>query len=205
MTTATAPSRSRKRARAPRGLPAIGVCGFGMCGTTMTMHMLRAGGVPWAPCLDELGEAGPLVPHVVGPGRAVKTLLWASDQETRLPRYDWRFVWLDRDPEAQARSWALRYDKLGAWREISWRPDEPEAKAREFITGLRDEHLARLRRRGRVLVLDFESVKANPRRAAAQLAAFVKPLDLHAAASAAVVNDPLLVAQYRAAFEGNAA
>ena len=202
MTTATAQRRGRKRAGASRGLPAIGVCGFGMCGTTMTMHMLRAGGVPWAPCLDGLGEAGPLVFNVARPGVAVKPLLGASVEGARLPRYDWRFVWLDRDPEAQARSIARRYDKLGSWHEVNWRPTDPEGQAGAFIADMRDEHLARLRRCGRVLVLEFEAVKANPRRAAARLAAFVKPLNLDTVSAAGVVNDQALVAQYEAAFTG---
>lgn len=150
--------------------PTIGVCGFGRCGSTMAMAMLKAGGVPFVDGSDsDSGELPALEPGCLDDvrleGRAVKLLdsiLWFNPGLA-----NWRFIWLDRDPVEQAKSTAkfmagladigpIDVDVLAA----SYGRDRPKA-------------LGRLRALGPVLVLDYSRVLAQPKRAARQLAMFL--------------------------------
>ena len=89
---------------------AIGVCGFGRCGSSMVTEMLAAGGVPLATTtnltsyeidLDALPNLGP----DDFAGRAVK-LLDMLHQGFTIPTdgIDWRFIWIDRNAREQALS-----------------------------------------------------------------------------------------------------
>lgn len=84
------------------------VCGFGRCGSSLTMQLLEAGGVPCfgrAPFFepDELGierDLQKLVPQLNG--KAAKVL---GPQRCEWPqRDDYKVIWLDRDPHEQAKS-----------------------------------------------------------------------------------------------------
>lgn len=168
---------------------AVGVCGFGRCGSSMAMQMLAAGGLPHA------GDTDPTSGELLGgrgireawdvelPGRAVK-LLDCVLHFGLPPAPGWRFVWLDRDPMEQAKS-QLKFVQflLGGLAE----PEE-QAVAR-LVAGYhrdRPRALKLLRAAGPVQLVSYEWVLADPLFGAAQLA-FVWP-DLDVSAAAAVVH-----------------
>lgn len=161
----------------------VGVCGFGRCGSTMVMRMLDAGGLP--PCAGsspgsfELNGIDGLAERTDLDGHAVKVLdLFAYHP---LPDADWRFVWLDRDHQQQARS-MIKF--AGALTGMSVPVD---VLARSYAED-RPGRLGWLRSRGPVCVLSYERVLANPMRAARTMRSEVWP-DLDVAAAAAVVHD----------------
>lgn len=158
---------------------AVGVCGFGRCGTTMVMGMLTAGGLPaaadaahpWELTMQEL-RAVPLG------GRAVK-LLDIPRNAGLPPAPGWRFVWLDRDPVEQAKSQAKMMDVMLGHRltavevarfAVSYTRDRP------YMMDLLSKH-------GHLLVLRYEQVLAQPRRAARLLRRVWPGLDVTAAAA----------------------
>lgn len=163
---------------------AVGVCGFGRCGSTMVMTMLVAGGAapggatepPYEGDMDAIYAADQT-------GKVVKLL----DHPTLLGvpyARNWRFVWLDRDPFEQARSYAkfvraagieLNAVKLARLVE-SYERDQPKV-------------LGQLRRHGPVLVLRYERILANPRRAARRLREVWPRLDVNAAAAVVHARD----------------
>jgi hypothetical protein len=167
--------------------PAIAVCGFGRCGSTMAMRMLAAGGVPIA------GPANP--PHELADirqawdiplaGRAVKLL----DGVLRFgmpPAESWRVLWLDRSPVQQSRS-HIKF--LTRW--VGLRLDEPPARAASRMADSYRRDRARalrlLGKAGPVLVLRYEDVLAAPNRSAQRMRDALWP-DLDVAAAAAVVH-----------------
>lgn len=190
------PAHSRKRnplrgqilgTYKPPPAPAVGVCGFGRCGSTMAMSMLVAGGCP--PVDDatdppyELANAR-LAHHLPLAGRCVKLL----DSATycglpRPPAGGWRFVWLDRDPVQQAISLLKMLTGFG---NVSADQVASDAVDRLVASFARDRPrlLGMLRQAGPVLVLDYETVLAQPRKTAKLLRREVWPaLDVDAAAA----------------------
>jgi len=167
---------------------AVGVCGFGRCGSTMAMAMLDAGGLtPADGSAERSYELGNIrdawrVPLV---GRAVKLL--DSVLHFGLPGAPaWRFVWLDRNPVQQALSTLkLMAPLLGESEEYA--PDAIERLTASYAAD-RPRALAALRRRGPVLVLDYERVLIQPRKAAKLLRREVWP-SLDVDAVAAVVHE----------------
>lgn len=165
----------------PDNRPAVGVCGFGRCGSSMTMAMLDAGGL--APAMgSQMGSyelrdirdawSVPLA------GRAVKLL--ESVLHFGVPDApEWRFVWLDRDPVEQAKSQL----KLMAPFVGPFKPDAIDRLARSYEAD-RPRALRLLRRRGEVLVMQYERVLASPRKAAKQLRQVFPDLEVDAAAAA---------------------
>lgn len=163
--------------------PAVGVCGFGRCGSTMVMSMLVAGGMtpgnasepPYEGDLQDLW-------HLPLDGRVVK-LLDSVSYYGIPPASSWRFIWLDRDPIEQAKSHVKFTESIlgaplrdGAVEQFA----ESYARDRPKVLGL-------LRRAGGVLVMDYERVLANPRRAAKDLRKVWPELDVDRAA--AVVHE----------------
>jgi hypothetical protein len=139
----------------------------------MAMAMLKAGGVPFVdgshPDSGELTHLGPDTLAAVRQGGAVKLLDWVLRVD--LSSADWRFIWLDRDPHEQARSTAKFIAGFGFGDEIdvgvlaaSYGRDRPVA-------------LGRLRALGPVLVLGYERVLAQPKKAARQIGRFVAGVD----------------------------
>ncbi len=162
----------------------IVVSGFGRSGTTMAMHMLRAGGIPWVPGTHEVsGEqnppvrfmAGHLSKHVMANPDHVREVTWWGDVVV---------VWCYRNSREQARS--MR--KFAKHFRIPW--------------GITDSLLARqiglfevdswryLRDVGRdVVLLDFDRTIRYPSRAATDLADSLREVAaLDASAMAAVVH-----------------
>src|SRR5437868_14126670 len=92
---------------------ALGVCGFPRCGSSMTMRMLDAGGLPpisgSSPGSYELAGLDNLSARATGDfiGHAVKLLDFVQWYGVEgLPAVPWRFVWLHRDHRQQARSFS---------------------------------------------------------------------------------------------------
>lgn len=88
--------------------PVLVVAGLGRCGSSLTMQMLAAAGIPCAgeaPGYEPPEMMGPVVPvqwWKAQQGRAVKAL---DPHRHRLPPFVPRLViWLDRDPREQAKS-----------------------------------------------------------------------------------------------------
>lgn len=166
---------------------AVGVCGFGRCGSSMVMAMLAAGGlvsVPGSsPRSHELDGEQALL-DARPDGHAIKLL----DHFVRLglpPASGWRFVWMDRDPVQQAKSHA----KLGALAGLDLGPVQQELFARSYMAE-RPTMLGQLRAVGPVLVLNYERVLAAPRKAARLLRREIWPaLDVDAAVGAVHVRD----------------
>jgi hypothetical protein len=165
-------------------LHAVGVCGFGRCGSTLLMSMLVAGGCPPAGHPDPPYEHDPAA--VEGrnlAGRCVKLLHGTRMAVIPHGTPTWRFVWLDRDPHQQARSHVKFLTGFGV--DLA-----PEATAELAASYAQDRPvlLGTLRRVGPVTVLDYERVLAQPRKTARLLRRWVWPgLDVDAAT--AVVHD----------------
>lgn len=163
---------------------AVGVCGFGRCGSTMVMTMLVAGGAtpggsPTPPYEGDVEEmwARDLT------GTAVKLLDHPATFGVPYAR-EWRFVWLDRDPFEQARSYAKFVGQLGV--ELN---HIKMARLVESYERDRPKLLGQLRRAGTVLVLRYERILANPRRAARRLREVWPGLDVNAAAAVVHARD----------------
>jgi LPS sulfotransferase NodH len=164
------------------------VSGFARCGSSLAMQMLRAGGVRCVgrpPSFEDMRSA----PH--GPiedgwfaklrGRAVKVLEPALNRiPARVPR---RAIWLDRDPEDQARSY-LRFLRFVHGIVLG---------NEGAMVGKLARSLARDRQRSIAclgvapLIIRFERILAQPAAVADEIATF-SALELDRAAMAAVVG-----------------
>ena len=170
-------------------LPAVAVCGFGRCGSTMLMSMLVAGGCPPGNATRPPYEGNVADLHgrdltgtcvkLLDPGEVARVLAG--------PTRAWRFVWLDRDPIQQAKSYVKFLTAMAPVTGVRpsgdavWRLAASDAADRPAILGA-------LRDVGPVLVLDYERVLAQPRKTARLLRRDVwSGLDVDAAA--AVVHD----------------
>jgi hypothetical protein len=166
--------------------PTIGVCGFGRCGTTMTMAMLIAGGVPTMRGAEEVPyELEDIrLAHVQRDldGHAVKLLDSALHYGVP-PARSWRFVWLDRDPLQQALSQLKLLSGFGVLDGTDSFDDDAVAGWMRSYAADRPRALAVLRRHGPVLVMEYERVLAQPRKAAKQLARLWPGLQVDAAAA----------------------
>lgn len=183
--------------------PAVGVCGFGRCGSTMVMSMLVAGGMTPGNAADPPYEGDPAALHGRDlSGTCVKLLDGAGLASVpQGPTPSWRFVWLDRDPLEQAKSYVKFLRTLAPVTGVGALDRDIPALAHSYRRD-RPQLLGLLRRIGPVLVLDFERVLANPRKAAKLLRREVWPgLDVAAAAGVVHVRDgacrPDLSAEFR--------
>jgi hypothetical protein len=159
---------------APR--PNIVVAGLARCGTSVTMQMLHAGGVP---CIGEwpafeVGDVNgaPVDPAFMAryPGHALKVL---DPHRTKLPPLasGGVLIWLDRDPVEQARSQA-KFVHL-----MTGVPVPNRAHMRSWTAGLRSDRVPALAQFGGwpKLLLDFEQIVTDPRRAARSIATRLEP------------------------------
>lgn len=169
--------------------PAVGVCGFPRSGSTMLMTMLDSGGLrpvegshPGSYELDALDlddlRGRPLAGH------AVKLLDWALRSD--LPREQpWKFIWLDRSAQEQAKSQVKFMSTLVP--ELPLHADSVGTLARSFKQDLPDM-LRALGRYGPTLMVEFEKILADPYGEAKQIAGYLLPeFDLDPAAMSAVV------------------
>lgn len=154
---------------------AIGVCGFGRCGSTMVMGMLVAGG---ARCnVPPTHEEWPL-PEYAELGQAVKLLdIFRHHPLPLAPA--WSFVWLDRDPVQQGRS-HIKFGNAMAGLDL---PDEAALAYAASYAKDRPGCLSFLRAHGSVLVLQYERILTAPRKAAKALREVYPALDVTAAAA----------------------
>lgn len=172
--------------------PAIGVAGMGRCGTTMVMDMLRAGGVPtmgvWPYEDVQSWQLAGMDLH----GYAVKLVQGGAMAEIPVGRTPWTFVWMDRDPTEQARSQRkFLTANLASVTKVPPASDPYVQATRHNQEQSRPSLLGGFRQVGPVLVLEFERVLRDPRRAARQLRDEVFPrLDVDRAASVVVRRDP---------------
>lgn len=146
------------------------VTGFGRCGSTLTMRMLQAGGMPvigQPPAFESMRTAalGYDADWVLQQrGHAVKVLYHRGLEF--LPG-DWRFIWLKRNYKQQARSFKKFHEATDNNRQILTRRDV-SCLVRDFRC---DEPIAlsHMRRRGPVYILRYEEIKRTPLFAAAKL------------------------------------
>lgn len=149
--------------------PAIFVCGFGRCGSSLLMQMLNAGGM----------ECGGMYPMFEDP-RATRALpadaswlaeysnkaLKVLDPLTYLPDelpLEARAIWLDRDMKQQAKSYVKFQKKLLAKKYNLQIPPNAAAVQRKYLRRRRRPSLERVRAVcGEPLVLRFEHILSNP-------------------------------------------
>ena len=196
--TAIAPPDHHRRhpvteqpARLTLAPPPIIVTGWGRCGTTMVMHMLAAGGVPWVPGTHPIsGEIAQspsrpaLTARALAPlarsGHAIKLILGRPTDIHHRPT-DADLIWCKRTPREQARSTRKFLATLD--------PDAPRPSERalaDFYQAATPPALAA--HRGRVHVLDYDHALTHPDQAAAALADFAGIPAALAPAMAAVVH-----------------
>lgn len=87
--------------------PILFVAGLGRCGTTMTMQMLAAAGVPCAgtaPAYEDIPVTRSRVDHDWLAKQGGKAVKWIDPTQTLIRRTDDAAIFLSRDPEQQARS-----------------------------------------------------------------------------------------------------
>jgi hypothetical protein len=173
--------------------PIIVVAGFGRCGTTLMMHMLRAGGVP---VLSDTLDGG-LECHRVfdlpgnhswlaeAAGSALKVL---EPHQNPVPaEYDARFIFLVRNHREQARS------QLKMIRECFPSIAMDRFALDKTERSLRDSQAAMLRSAGARpwMTLRFERLLAEPLASAQEVAAFIgRPFDVDAAAAVVFPRTP---------------
>jgi hypothetical protein len=172
---------------------AVAVCGFGRCGSTMTMSMLVAGGCPPGNAAEPPYEGAPA--DLFGrdlSGTCVKLLdpeMESTSVITSGPTPAWRFVWLDRDPVEQAKSFAKFVSTMGPVSGLNVGRVDIGRVADSYRRN-RPRALGMLRAIGPVLVLDYERVLISPRKAAKLLRRETWPLlDVDAAATAVHERD----------------
>ncbi len=164
-------------------MTAVGVCGFGRCGSTMLMRALDAGGVKPTDGSSEIGyevDPGRLY-DLPQDGRAVKLLDCVL--HGYLCRADWKFVWLDRNSLQQAKSHAKLLRTLGV------------RVPTGAISGFERSHvldrpraLAALHDRGPVLELSYEYAVAEPYAFMGDVADFLAPLPLDVKEAARTIH-----------------
>lgn len=172
--------------------PAVGVCGFGRCGSTMVMSMLVAGGMTPGNASEPPYEGDPAALHGRDLSGTCVKLLDAGEMATVPlgPTAAWRFVWLDRDPIQQAASYVKFLTALAPVTGVMPRRGAAGRLALSYLED-RPQLTVMLREIGPVLFLSFEQVLANPRKAARDLRKHVWPgLDVDAAAAVVHVREP---------------
>lgn len=137
------------------------VCGFGRCGSSMVMQMLKAAGIdmdgvpPYYEtplCFD-----GEWISQQVG--RAVKVL--EPHRKGRVyPKADFICIWLDRDIKQQARSHVkFHREKKGL---VVMNPRYSRKKVMEYFKTERSKAVKLCESLGPTLILEFEELVSRP-------------------------------------------
>lgn len=166
------------------------VAGLGRCGTSMTMQMMQAGGVPCFGRFPGFEPADLPFNRRVSrdfldrlDGHAMK---WLDPFRTPMPEVESVVVWLDRDPVQQAASQA-KFVHLTAWT-----PKPDRATRRGFLAMIRRDRLRSFAMIGQrpTLICRFESILADPAGQALRITSWLEPWfdDLDHAAMAAAVR-----------------
>lgn len=164
------------------------VCGFGRCGSSLTMQMLQAGGAPVAgrfPAfeLDEMRQIPISNDWLRSLGSvAVKVL---DPQRCLAKPFVARIIWLTRDHKQQAKS-QVKFMRMlagvpiktGAWKVLARSYVNDQAKAIRLFHGLP------------MLRLSFEKIINHPLDAAKELTAFFPDLSVEAASKAVLKRSP---------------
>ena len=166
------------------------VAGFGRCGTSLTMAMLQAGGLPVSGSETVFENAGfsPVRTEVrwlnSQHGRIVK---WVCPLSTWCPgEIEARTLWLERDPQEQARSQV----KLAlAFGEPITNPSAAVKACEDHIRTRTEAAVASAACHGPVTRLSFEQLLSDPAGSARGLARFFRDFGrLDVARAAAVVK-----------------
>lgn len=158
-------------------VPVLFVSGLARCGTSLTMQMLSAAGIPCAGEFPDF-EVDDTNHRDISPafmaahrGHAVKWL----DPYLAPPARDIFFItlWLDRDPVEQARSQAkFVHLMMGV-------PHPGRHVLRRWASGLRRDRATALGFIGIFgwpkMMLDFESLLGKPRESAGRIASWLEP------------------------------
>lgn len=168
--------------------PPVVVSGFGRCGTTMVMTMLRAGGIPTAPGANTHSGEHPDPAQAIAaiaPGVAVKVIEPLVLNAALEHLEGLRVVWMDRDLGNQAKSlrkftrgvMGLHYTGHQLKRlKVQWVIDRPKS-------------LDLWRLHGVVTIHHFEEAIADPNVFARGLADVLPEYSLDVESMAAVVHD----------------
>lgn len=188
--------------------PPVVIVGFGRCGSTMLMRMLRAGGIPFADGAHPQSGEHPGSPEAliasVQAGTVAK-LLNPSYLDMPLPATaaDWVFLWLDRDPIQQARSWAKVCVLFGMDR------PSPMNQYEVRTQWVADREVIMAELPGRVHTFRYEQFIERPLMAALAVSDALPEYNLDVFAMAAVVHDrkpecrPDLSSEDALAFDGD--
>lgn len=156
-------------------LPTIVVAGLGRCGTSLMMQMLHAGGVPCAgdwpdfETNDSMSGRFDAKAFSALRGKAIKLITPADLPIGPMPRHV--VIWLDRDPQEQAKSQLKMLYGIGA-------PVANNRKSmRVFVAGLRRDRPLNMAAAGvgRLpnLRLSFEGLITRPANSVSALEAFL--------------------------------
>ncbi|HEX7072942.1 MAG TPA: hypothetical protein VF226_02795 [Hyphomicrobiaceae bacterium] len=156
------------------GLPCIIVAGMGRCGTSLTMQMLEAAGVPciggWPDFETDASSIEGFDPSWFAglSGCAIKLIDPANLPITDMPNHI--VVWLDRDPTQQAKSQAKLLKVLG----LNIGRSATRTLAAD-LRNTREKHRARVGVPGGcpATTLRFENMITDPAFAAERLSAFL--------------------------------
>lgn len=183
--------------------PTYLICGFGRCGSSMVMQMLHAGGIQcvgdWpdfeAPGIETVAamlRGGPLALN----GAAVKILDATSRHDFDLPKRGtgYRALWLDRNPDQQARS-ACKFMAATNSFPPGNRQHQRALRA-QLAKSYTDDRAMCITRLHRIcgqqpLILSFENILRDPARIASKLAAWTgRQLDERRMAQQVVPRTP---------------
>lgn len=177
------------------------ITGFGRSGTSLLAQMLHAGGHeptpgakfpmyedPVANLVLREGDARVrsmlLKEHIDRPGCFIKVLGLAGLQRL-LRGLDYRFLWTERDPQDQARSWR-KFRR--------WRGQKDEQGIQEIMDSQAQRYpvcmrlMAEICGKGGVHIVHFRQLLTEPQRAAEEVAQFLRRDDLDTQAMAACVK-----------------
>ena len=154
--------------------PVLFVAGLGRCGSSLTMQMLAAAGIPCAGRFPDF-EVDDVNHRAIAPAFMVAHRGWAVkwlDPHLTPPPHDADFItiWLDRNPMEQARSQAkFAHMMTGA-------PYPPRHQLRTWASNLRrDRRIAMREVLGNPgIVINFEELVSKPRVTAARIARWIE-------------------------------
>lgn len=170
------------------------VCGFGRCGSSLVMQMLAAGGMD---CVGRWPsyewEGGGAIPWADMGGRVVKILDLFRQPDFDLPRRPggYRALWLDRNPDQQARSLIKFQAAVG----LRAAPRADRTERRALARSLANDRAGCITKLHRIAgraptMMTFENILRDPVRAASALVAWTdQDLDRQAMAAQPLPRD----------------
>lgn len=176
--------------------PVLIVAGHGRCGSSLTMQMLAAGGVPavgeypaFEPSESSALDMDPIW-LATQAGRAVKILDPHLTSYRFIPQIPRLVIWLDRDTKQQAKS-IIKFGR--AVQGLPFNNSDWKALAAGLKRDRTHAHEALGMGQCSSLILTFENMIGWPMESAARMASFLAPhlkLDVQRAASAVISRQP---------------